>query len=555
MDFRLVFLWSCVVAVPALAFPDVRDFAPVLKPSQLEFRIRLAWQRLNAYPADSLDFILEDLEHPKDSVRHAHQCTADMTGRTIEFFGEAQQLLPDLDPVPAKRLFERILAANVDRPHFARRLFPYYRLTGDARALDVIRKTLVRAEDAARSEAGPAGYDSPWASPIEAMADLYGLTREPRWLKLAETYAEPSLKKAGAHAHGRLTVLRALAKVARVSGERKFLAPVESEWPQLLAAEHEDGSVSETFPRSFRTEGCCIGDWLILNLRRWDVMRDESALDRAEHTLVNALWFNQFVTGGFGHRDYRGDGYDSEVEEAWWCCTMSGGMAMCEFARHAVQLVDGVIRVNFPVPGVYRLKSGAEEIVVELASEYPARYVATAKVVGAKGLKLVYRVPSYVKNAKTSERDGVWTLAGDIGHYAERREEGWTVKYGPLMLAPMIYSWKDLGAVSSDIPKGYVPQQIDSRRLSVVEPAEKDANGFWKVKGGSDCLPEWPAYDDGRLSRTGTRFLAPAWFETVDGAGVRRSLYFHPMCYQTSNLTLRYVPMTFGLVRPGDEAK
>jgi hypothetical protein len=526
----------------------VRDFAPTLKPSQLEFRIRLAVKRLHSYPADSLDFIMEDLEHPKDSIRHAHHCTADMTGRTIEFFGEAMQLLPDLDRKPAEMLFERMLKAAPASPHLARRFYPYYRLTKDRRALATILENLERCEAAAKSAEGPASFDSPWASVIEGMADRYAETRDRRWLDLAEAYQEPSLKTAGRHAHGRLTVLRALLKMARVSGERKFLDRVESEYPELLDAEHADGSIAETLPDSFRTEGCSIGDWLILNLRRWDLLRDGRSLDRAEHTLVNALWFNQFVTGGFGHRDFLGRGYDSGVEEAWWCCTMSGGMAMCEFARHAVQLVDGVIRINFLVPGIYRLDEGKDAMTVDLDSSYPARYEATVKTVGAGGREVVFRVPGYVKNAKTSREGDVWTLQGDIGHHAEKRRGGWTVKYGPLMLAPMIYYWKNVGKVSEDVPKGYVPESIEPEGFAVVEPKEKDGNGFWKVRGGPADLPEWPAYDDGRNSRTGTGFLAPAWLETVDGAGVRRELYFQPMSYQTSNLTLRYVPMVFGLI-------
>lgn len=528
-----------------MAQAEIRDFDPTLADSQFAFRIRMADNRLNAYPADSLDFIMMDLEHPKDSTRHAHQCTSDMTGRTIEFFAEARRILPGLDRKPADRLFERILEAYHGHTAFARRFMPYWKLTKDERAMSAIKVGLRKMMDEF-AKTGKVGTEEDSSSClIEVMADLYEMNPDPELVEVAKKYGPVSLKRFGNHAHGHMSILRSMLKMGRVTGDKWFVETVTPYRDILLANEYADGSISEGLPRSYRTEGCALGDWIILNLRYWDATGDEKALDVAEHTVVNALWFNQFITGAFGHRDYRGHGYDSEIEEAWWCCTQTGGMALCEVARHAVQLVDGVVRVNYLVPGTYRLNAGGKAIVVELASDYPSGFSATAKVAGAD--RLVFRIPPYVKNAKTVRTGDVWCLSGDIGHYVEKRDGGWTLKYGPLMLAPMIYSWNDLGVVSDDIPKGYVPQKVDGSGLSLVEPKEKDVNGFWKVAAGPDRLPVWPAYDDGRISRTGTNFRAPAIVNTIDGSGVRRELFFHPMCYQMSNLTMRYVPMTFGL--------
>lgn len=77
---------------------------PQLEPSsQLSFRLGLALKRTAAYPLDSLDFILMDLERPDGRSRQAHWCTGDLSGRTLELLavcegldGRSDSRLPEL---------------------------------------------------------------------------------------------------------------------------------------------------------------------------------------------------------------------------------------------------------------------------------------------------------------------------------------------------------------------------------------------------------------------------------------------------------------------------
>ena len=69
-----------------------------------------------------------------------------------------------------------------------------------------------------------------------------------------------------------------------------------------------------------------------------------------------------FLTGDLVVTSARGDdwrtanGYGLNLfEEAWWCCVHDGGLAMTEYARHAVTFRDGAIRVNLWVPGKFAL--------------------------------------------------------------------------------------------------------------------------------------------------------------------------------------------------------
>ena len=54
--------------------------------------------RMAAYPLDSLDFIMIDLERPEGSSRHASWCTGDLTGRLLEFLSVSEGVDGKSDP-------------------------------------------------------------------------------------------------------------------------------------------------------------------------------------------------------------------------------------------------------------------------------------------------------------------------------------------------------------------------------------------------------------------------------------------------------------------------
>jgi hypothetical protein len=122
------------------------------------------------------------------------------------------------------------------------------------------------------------------------------------------------------------------------------------------------------------------------------------------------------------------------------------------------------------------------------------------------------------------------------------------LKYGPLVLAPAIYSWQgsDAGvniAAASEayVPTGYIPE-VMPRGLPVLELPTPDADGLLSL---SDLpRPVWMYFDEGQT--------APC---SVDGAaanvsvkfrdGEQKALRFTPMCYNTSCLSLFDTPIVF----------
>jgi hypothetical protein len=262
--------------------------------------------------------------------------------------------------------------------------------------------------------------------------------------------AQQSRPLKGRLAHGVLTMLRGLQLAAIYTGDaswnkqpeqfRKEIADVIA-WP--------DGNISEVFPNSSRNEGCAIADWVMLNLYAGFISGEDEAYEKAENALWNALFLNQMVNGGFGHRDYESDHtYGGAVlsMECWFCCLHNAGLAMVEFADHAVTLRGDELRINLLVPGRYRLPYKGTTIEVEVSTRYPEKADTTVVISGApKEMKTRIRIPSCIKGAevKVTNLPGAKTrhvLSGRMGYQLEEVKNGVVLRYGPLVMAPLRYA-------------------------------------------------------------------------------------------------------------------
>jgi len=198
----------------------------------------------------------------------------------------------------------------------------------------------------------------------EPFARLFGITKEQRYLDFVAMINEHlGTCEVPCHAHGFMSTLRGLQVAAILTGDKTWNEKPETNRRIIIDKHFErpDGCTYEGFPSSSSNEGCSIADWLMLNLNAGRLGDDDSAYQKAERVFWGALAFNQWITGAFGHRALTENGYGmSRFEEAWWCCVHNGGMAMAEYARHAVSLRESTIRVNLLVPGRFTLPGGAD---------------------------------------------------------------------------------------------------------------------------------------------------------------------------------------------------
>ncbi|MGO8752025.1 MAG: hypothetical protein ACLQNE_39290 [Thermoguttaceae bacterium] len=553
---------------------------PALADCQLAFRIGLARQRTASYPCDSMDFILMDLERPEGRSRHAHWCTGDLTGRLLEFLSCSEGIDGRSDP-RLKGLFERILkqrrpsglfgrlapsptggVPESDPTNGANRLFcglvRYFELTGDSRAIEAaegVAKRLLSVEDAwiARLKASAGRFIEAWVT--EPFARIYGVTKDPRNLDFCALIRDHlGTCEAPCHAHGFMSTLRGLQTAALVTGDKGW-----NEKPELnrrLIAEKRfempDGCTPEAFPGNYRNEGCSIADWLMLNLNAGLLAGDDAAYEKAERIFWNALAFNQWIHGSFGHRGLMANGYGMQCfEEAWWCCVHNAGLAMSEYARHVVTFRSGAIRVNFLVPGVFSLPlPGAKTARVKIVTRWPAAAEATIEAEGVPaGLAVKLRIPGcvarpVVKEHCSGERVRLM-LQGNIGHRIEECHPGVLLTFGPLILAPSTYGWnlsRPQTAADAAVPAGYIPQSLPIGTPFIRLPDKPDTDGF--VHFPPIPLPEWSYFDEGPGARCWVEGAAAAVPLKFPGNEIK-TLRFTPLCSNTSNLTLCETPLVF----------
>ena len=568
------------------AYKNVTLSTPLLSRSQLEFRLGLVRQRTRTYPLDSMDFIMMDLERPDEHHRHAYQCAGDLTGRLLEFLSHAEGVDGRSDP-RLHELFERILRQRQPSGLFGRiheefpkdqeciyacaRVFPgliyYYQLTNDARALDAavgLAELTIRNQDIWRKQAQETGGRAMVLWITEPMAMLYGLTGKQAYLDFVGMINDTlEMPDKGAHAHGYMANLRGLQKAALITGDAAWNAKPEAARRMIIERHFElpDGCTPECFPHSGANEGCSIADWLMLNLNTAAIEGDAAAYEHAEHILWNALAFNQWITGCFGHRSTSPVGYSMRrFEEAWWCCLHHGGLALVEYALHAVTLREKTIQVNLLVPGTYRLAlPGGREAEVRISTAYPARAEASISAAGVPAeVSLRLRVPGCVRRpvvTETRDNDRVQLrLSGRLGHHVESCHGGALLKYGPLVLAPAIYSWQGEGngcysatAGEAHAPTGYIPEAMPSG-LPLLDLPAPDADGLLTL---SDLpRPVWMYFDEGATSRCGVEGSAanvPVRFSD----GNQKVLRFTPLCYNTSCLSLFDTPIVFAYTAEG----
>ena len=552
---------------------------PRLAPSQLGHRIGLARTRTAAYPLDRLDFIMIDLERPDRCSRHATQCYGDLTGRLIEFLVCAEGVDGKNDP-RLEELFRRILKQRrasgvvgrspmvpddswLQEPSAQRLssgLMRYYDLTGDARALETavgLGNRLWNARDNWKKLMADTQGRVIFTWISEFAAQLYAATKESRWMEFCAILRDGTgLCDQHCHAGGFLSMLRGFQLMALLTGDMAWNEKVEKNRRWIIDNKYEfpDGCTPEAFPPNGRNEGCSIADWMLLNLNA-GMLGAAEGYAKAEHTFWNALAFNQWITGCFGHRPFTGNGYGVQgMEEAWWCCVEDAGMAMSEFARHAVTLRDGAVHVNLLVPGTFHVPlPGGKWASATITTAYPSRAETTIEAEGLPPeLPLKLRVPSCVRNPKVEQTQTAGktrvTLQGQLGHRIVRCNPGVMVMYGPLVLVPAtgLAQASLQNDAQSGVPAGYTPKMLPKAVPTLKLPQKPDADGYVKLPlcPGDRPLPEWSYFDEGPGS--------PTW---VEGAPVEVRLKFPngnvsaarftPMCYNTSALVLQDTPVVF----------
>jgi DUF1680 family protein len=205
-----------------------------------------------------------------------------------------------------------------------------------------------------------AGYIC-WTHNIEGLVELHRITKDGRYLTLADQIAERTSRFPGQHSHGFLSSVRGILDLYDVTGRQSHLAKAEREWRGVVDSGNRlvQGAIPEAFhPKMERTEGCSEADWLRLSLALWRVTGKGVYLAEAERTLFNEFSMNQFSSGDFGHRPISSTGIrvgagkeGSGSARAWWCCTLHGLRCFPDVARSVFRASAAGIHYDLPIDG------------------------------------------------------------------------------------------------------------------------------------------------------------------------------------------------------------
>jgi DUF1680 family protein len=192
-----------------------------------------------------------------------------------------------------------------------------------------------------------------WMQQTEGLANLYTVTKDERYRKLAGEIAAVIERRASDHVHGYLSSMRGVLDLYRATSDASLLRQCEAAWQDVAQSQDSliTGGVPEGWsPNGHRTEGCAEVDWLRFSLSLWNATGNPKYLQMAERTVFNELAFNQYATGDFGHRVYTDTGLPADgAVRAWWCCTLHGLRAFPDIHASVFRSQDGALYYDLPV--------------------------------------------------------------------------------------------------------------------------------------------------------------------------------------------------------------
>ncbi|MBE9667160.1 beta-L-arabinofuranosidase domain-containing protein [Mucilaginibacter boryungensis] len=365
---------------------------------ELAYRINMAYRRLteNVYkPVFTEKFILADVNIEHDNARRFYNFSGDLSGRYIEvmsLMGENRtkvnlhQLVKDAIKYqgPDGRFGDQRLIFSEDqigKQHMALLwgngrmlvgLLAYYNRYHDKEVLAAAVKLgdfFIKAYGVCAAPEIVKRLDGFGATGIicvtqfiEGLVTLSQLTGDHKYSEQASKAYKLLPDRGKQHSHGYLTTLRGVLMLYDYDKNAADLTYVKNAYDNLIASGDYTifGSVREYFGKDAieRDEGCSTADFVRLSLGLYKVTGEVKYLEKGELALFNALFFNQYYTGDFGHHIITETGSEPHyLHAAWWCCTMHGLRALYDVQQnYIINNASSKIKVDLYLDVNYKSK-------------------------------------------------------------------------------------------------------------------------------------------------------------------------------------------------------
>ncbi|MFA6086855.1 beta-L-arabinofuranosidase domain-containing protein [Mucilaginibacter sp.] len=393
-------IYLITLIIPFFAISQVKPVKEDLKEKaakreEFSYRMNMTIKRLtgnSVAPVFTDDFVLADVNINLKNPRRFYNFSGDLSGRFIE----VMTLISEDNPqVNVKQIVNQLLtyqkkdgrfgsdslkftADQIGPEHMALLwgngrllvgLMTYYDHYQDPAVLKAARRLgdfFLNTYQACAEPAVVKKLDGLGATGIicftqyvEGLVMLSKAANDPAYASAAAKIYTVMPERGVQHSHGYLTTLRGVLYLYEYNHDAKHLNYVKKAYDDLVQSKDYNtlGSVNEYFgAKNERDEGCSTADFVRLSLELYRLSHDESYLEKGEFALLNALYFNQYYTGDFGHHLLSESGSKPDyLHTAWWCCSMHGLRAMYEVRdRFLLSEEKGVRKLNLYLETNYR---------------------------------------------------------------------------------------------------------------------------------------------------------------------------------------------------------
>lgn len=364
LGFKLLLTLFAGISALCLSAQTIPD--SLIRHHEFVYRMQLAYERMTGsryQPVFNRDFILADIDPDPANPRRFYNFSGDLSGRFFEVIAGVADKRTDYHQLMREALkYQRadgrfgdaqlqFTAAGIGGEHMALLwgngrflvgLMEYYRHFKNRDVLNAAIKlgnffkhtydACSTPEVVAKLEGFGAKGIICFTQYIEGLVMLSEATEDTTYANAAAKTYHLIGKRGVQHSHGYLTTLRGVHLLYDYTGNKTYLDFVRDAVDELLASGDMTlySSVKEFFGNIHdRDEGCSTADLLRVCLALHRSTGEPKYLQAAESTLYNAMYFNQYNTGDFGHHNLhsRGSG-PGTIMAAWWCCTMHGLRAL-----------------------------------------------------------------------------------------------------------------------------------------------------------------------------------------------------------------------------------
>jgi len=319
----------------------------------------------------------------------------------------------------------------------------YYSVTGSKPALEAAKKAAdlicrTFGDEPGKRDLLKAGHHAGMASGsiLEAMIDLYRYTADPKYLDFSKyilrAWERPdgpkiitnllqygSVQKVGnAKAYEMLSCLVGIAKYYKLTGEEKYLKPLEIAWNDVVknrlyitgtASSHERFQEDGILPADTEAkmgEGCVTTTWIQFNLELLSIQGDPKYVEELEKSVYNHLIAAENpLTGCVSYYTAFQNAKPYKCDQGFSCCLSSIPRGIALIPNLIWGKINNVFSILMYESGTVKdtiIASDKSKVVLTIQANttFPHEGKATYKIMpsAAKKFALNFRVPAWSTN-------------------------------------------------------------------------------------------------------------------------------------------------------------